>query len=182
MLFCVELCFWLTGWQNSGPRTSWDELTKRCQNWYRLQYQISWNTITVENHSKSRVSVAGKQLQQKLEWIRKWSWISRPSGLRPTSPTIQPGTTDPSSYHSSIHLARNLSLRSLWQRRRTTKSWTLCRTQPSRTLRTPQPGFTMPGWLDGAEVLRPLCGSHQVIWLCLKQGSCILTIFALLGS
>ena len=66
----------------------------------------------------TRDSVAGRQLQQKLEWIRKASWSSRPTGLKPTSPTTLPGTTDPSSYHSSIPPAvaqtpPNLSLRSL---------------------------------------------------------------------
>ena len=120
-------------------------------------------------HRVTTDSVAGKQLQQKLGWIRKASWSSRPTVLRPTSPTTRPGTTDPSSCHSSIHPAvaqtppTNLSLRSLLRRRPTTRSWTLCRTQPSQTPRTPRLGFTMPGWLGGAEVLQPLCGFPQVI-------------------
>ena len=111
----------------------------------------------------TRDCVAGRLLQQKLEWIRKASWSSRPTGLRRTSPTTPPGTTDPSSFRSSIRPPpTSPSLRSLWQRRLTTRSWTLCRTQPSQIQRTPQLGFTMHGWLDGVEVLWLLSGFLQV--------------------
>ena len=123
-----------------------------------------------QNHCRqefqNRISCAGRLLLPKPESIRKASSTSRPTGSRPTSPTIPPGTTDRNSCRLSTPRSPRSSLPtrtpSRWQRRRTTRSWTWCRTPPSPTPTTPQPGSTTPGWLVAAKRLQLSFGFPQV--------------------
>ena len=121
---------------------------------------------------KFQVFASGKRSQPKLAWIHKVSWTSPPTGSRPTSPTIPPGTTDQNSCRLSTPRTPRSSLPtrtpSRWQRRRTTRSWTWCRTPPSPTPTTLQPGSTTPGWLVAAKRLQLSFGFPQVILLCVK--------------
>ena len=135
------------------------------------KYNISY--FMKHNHCRQgfqkRISCAGRLLLPKPESTRKASSTSRPTGSRPTSPTTRPGTTDPSSCLSSTPPAAPPTprLHSPSQRRHTIKSWILSKMQPSQTQRTPLLGCTMHGWLAGAELLQSLCGSPQVIGICI---------------